>query len=298
MISIIICSRKADISDELKTNIATTIGCEYELCVIDNSSNEYNIFTAYNEGVLRAKGDVLCFMHEDIVFHSSEWGSVVSEIYKREKKLGVIGVIGGQFLPKTPTSYWEGGCGLGQIIQGITKQGQYRTFLNGRKIETLDATYALVDVVAVDGLWMCAPRWLFEEGIIRWDCDTFDNFHCYDMDICIQTIQAGYRVAVVGGVVIEHQSYGNTDTNYCKQSQKLFDKWKDELPLVRGREMSEQEIEERTRMVTQMRSYLVMYNATQDRCNNMLRSKAYRIGKFLLKPFIWLKRCKVYSVRK
>lgn len=36
MLSLIICCRTADISDELKQNIVTTIGCEYELCVIDN----------------------------------------------------------------------------------------------------------------------------------------------------------------------------------------------------------------------------------------------------------------------
>ena len=62
MISIIICSRKANVPKELKENIASTIGCEYELCVIDNSRNEYNIFSAYNEGIRRAKGDILCFM--------------------------------------------------------------------------------------------------------------------------------------------------------------------------------------------------------------------------------------------
>jgi len=289
MISIIICSRKADIPQELKENIAATIGCEYELCVIDNLHNEYNIFTAYNEGVHRAKGEILCFMHEDIVFHSDKWGAKVEGIYKRENKLGVIGVIGGQFFPKTPTSYWEGGTGIGQIIQGTIEHGQYRTFLNGRKIDS-KAAGALVDVVAVDGLWMCAPKRLFDEGVIRWDSDNFDSFHCYDMDICLQTIQAGYRVAVIGGIMIEHQSYGNTDTNYCKQSQKLFDKWKDVLPLVRGREMSVQEIEERTKMVSQMRSYLVMYNTAQDRYNNVLRSKAYRLGKILLKPFKLLKK--------
>ena len=60
MISCIICSRRPDISAELKENIASTIGCEYELVVIDNSKNEYSIFSAYNEGVRRAKGDILC----------------------------------------------------------------------------------------------------------------------------------------------------------------------------------------------------------------------------------------------
>ena len=74
LISLIICSRKADISEELKQNIAETIGCEYELCVIDNSRNEYSIFSAYNEGVRRAKGDILCFMHEDVLFRTNKWG--------------------------------------------------------------------------------------------------------------------------------------------------------------------------------------------------------------------------------
>ena len=289
MISIIICSRKADIPQELKDNIAVTVGCEYELCVIDNSHNEYNIFTAYNEGVRRAKGEILCFMHEDIVFHSNKWGKIIEDIYKLEEKYGVIGVIGGQFFPKTPTSYWEGGTGIGQIIQGTIEHGQYRTFLNGRKIDS-KAAGALVDVVAVDGLWMCASKRLFDEGIIRWDSDNFDSFHCYDMDICLQSIRSGYRVAVIGGIMIEHQSFGNTDMNYCIQSQKLFNKWKDVLPLVRGREMSDQEIEERTRMVTQMRSYLVQLNTVQQRYDNVLKSKAYRLGKKILKPLKLLKK--------
>ena len=41
MITLIICSRNSDISNELKRNIAITIGVEYELVVIDNSKNDY-----------------------------------------------------------------------------------------------------------------------------------------------------------------------------------------------------------------------------------------------------------------
>ena len=70
MISCIICSRRSDISAELKENIASTIGCEYELVAIDNSKKEYSIFSAYNEGVRRANGEILCFMHEDILYHT------------------------------------------------------------------------------------------------------------------------------------------------------------------------------------------------------------------------------------
>lgn len=75
MISLIICSRTPTISEELSTNIAETIGCEYELVVIDNSKNEFSIFSAYNEGVKRSNGDVLCFMHDDILFRTLNWGA-------------------------------------------------------------------------------------------------------------------------------------------------------------------------------------------------------------------------------
>jgi len=68
MISLISCSRNSDISLKLKDNIAATIGCDYELVFIDNSKNSYNIFQAYNEGVSRSKGDILCFMHDDVIF--------------------------------------------------------------------------------------------------------------------------------------------------------------------------------------------------------------------------------------
>lgn len=74
MLSLIICSRTPQISEELEKNIAETIGCEYELVVIDNSKNKYSIFRAYNEGVRLAKGDNLCFMHDDILYKTADWG--------------------------------------------------------------------------------------------------------------------------------------------------------------------------------------------------------------------------------
>ena len=105
MISCIICSRQLDISAELKENIASTIGCEYELVVIDNSKNEYSIFSAYNEGVRRANGNVLCFMHEDILYHTQGWGNKITELLDDES-IGIIGFGGSHLAPKAPI-YWS-----------------------------------------------------------------------------------------------------------------------------------------------------------------------------------------------
>ena len=82
MISIIICSRTASISDELTQNIDQTIGLPYELVIIDNSENLYSIFSAYNEGVKRSKYEVLCFMHDDIIFKTNDWGINVMNRFK------------------------------------------------------------------------------------------------------------------------------------------------------------------------------------------------------------------------
>ena len=78
MISIVVCSRYPKIDVSLEKNIRDTIGdVQYEIVWIDNSHNQYSIFEAYNEGVSRSKGDYLCFMHEDIVYWSHDWGDLV-----------------------------------------------------------------------------------------------------------------------------------------------------------------------------------------------------------------------------
>jgi glycosyltransferase involved in cell wall biosynthesis len=72
MISIIICSRNLGIDPKLSTNITSTIGCEYELIVIDNSQNKYSIFQAYNIGIEKSTSEIICFVHEDVLFHSKD----------------------------------------------------------------------------------------------------------------------------------------------------------------------------------------------------------------------------------
>ncbi len=71
MLSIIICSRTSDISSEMRENFPNAIGTEYEWVIIDNSKLDYSIFLAYNMGVKKASGDICCFIHDVILFHSN-----------------------------------------------------------------------------------------------------------------------------------------------------------------------------------------------------------------------------------
>jgi len=105
MISIIICSRKKN--NNLLENIKRTIGCEYELVVIDNSANRYSIFEAYNLGIERSKGKYLCFIHDDLFIHTNGWGNVISRLFDDYPDYGLIGIAGSKQKSRIPSGWWD-----------------------------------------------------------------------------------------------------------------------------------------------------------------------------------------------
>ena len=286
MISIIICSRYSDIPEELKNNIQDTIGFDYELIVIDNSDNRYSIFSAYNEGVRRAKGDILCFMHEDIVFHTKAWGQKVVNHFIDEK-VGLIGVVGGHYMPKCPASWWSTECSSGKILQGQRNDGIYSTEMfewNRYKPKNLES----VEVAVVDGFWFCIRRSLFE--VIKFDEITYTGFHCYDIDISYQVLKLNYTVNVVFDILIEHKSYGNQDSIFYNERIKCFNKWNDNLPIVKGIVLSETEIQDRLLFVIEYNKELYRRLKAEEEIRRVRQSKTYRLGNFFLKPFKQLRK--------
>lgn len=280
MLSVIICSRSNDVSSELKENISATIGCEYEMVVIDNSKNQYNIFQAYNEGVRRAKGDILCFMHDDILYHSENWGNKVCEYFDSYPDLGCLGVAGSHLVLDAPASFWhsEASC---LHFYGHDSDGNLLLLDN-----TADevAEDGLIKVCSVDGLWMSIRKSLFET--IRFDDHTFQGFHCYDSDICMQIIQAGYDIGIAVGVLVEHGKRGTQNSSYFESIRAWHKKWTGFLPVVRGAEFSDKDIVARTALVRHIISLEEQVNSLV----KVFESKSYRFGKAILRP---LKRLRI-----
>lgn len=93
MLSIIICSISPERLQEISQNIHATIGVEHEIIAIDNREKCWSIARAYNEGARQARYPYLFFVHEDVKFHSQDWGTVVAEKLA-EPSCGVIGFAG------------------------------------------------------------------------------------------------------------------------------------------------------------------------------------------------------------
>lgn len=238
MISIIICSRDDHYFSQLEENIVKTIGCGYELIRIDNKENTYNIFQAYNEGVKKSKGEILCFCHEDILYHTKDWGIKVKEHFKDEN-IGLIGIIGGTALPKVPAPWWNNellNVHLVNLIQhwrkGYVPEKHYRRAFENKEYVTRDLhspnNINVESAVSVDGLWFCIRRELFEH--ISFDEETYPGFHCYDLDICLQALQYK-KNAVVFDILIEHFSEGSINKEWFSASLAFNQKWENFLPV-------------------------------------------------------------------
>lgn len=223
MISIIICLRTPGINPALEANIREGIGVPYEIIGIDNSTNKFSIFEAYNEGVAQSNYDILCFMHDDILFHTKDWGKRIAS-HLHDPKAGIIGICGGSTLSKVPAS-WSLYDQKMYILQASPQGGVSVLHDTGH-----DKSVASTQVVVLDGVFLCAKKSLFQ--IIRFDDKTFSGFHSYDLDICAQAHQAGYRNYAINDILIEHFSKGHHNKQWVINAMKLSDKWGPLLPLT------------------------------------------------------------------
>jgi hypothetical protein len=223
MLSIIVCSRNKTLSKTFVENISNTVGIVHEIISIDNSANEYSIFSAYNAGFSKSKYPFICFIHEDVLFHTQNWGEKIIH-HLQKPKTGIIGLAGGDLATRVPAS-WSTLMSCVNIVQS-DKNGRKPTRniqLPGNQKESSRS------VVLLDGVMMCMNRDLLKE--IHFD-EHFKGFHGYDFDISIQSNLAGYINYVIFDIKLEHFSLGKTDAVYYRNLISIFKKWQMFLPLI------------------------------------------------------------------
>jgi len=222
MLSIIICSRSSKLCDSLLENISNTIGVEYEIIAIDNSNNQHSIFSAYNEGYAQSKFPFICFVHEDVLFHSSKWGELIIRHLELPKS-GILGLSGGELIVRNP------GAGSALITCEKITQSDLRGKKSTQRIHLPEGyNKSRLPVVVLDGVFLCMRRELMTQ--ICFD-EQLKGFHGYDIDISIQSTLAGYVNYVIYDIDLEHFSRGKMDIVYYRNYIRIFKKWEKYLPL-------------------------------------------------------------------
>ena len=230
MISIIICSREQKSAATIQKNIDDTIGIDHEVIVIDNSRGQYSIFSAYNRGVEQSKYPYLCFVHEDVFFHTSNWGEKIVEQVKNPQT-GIVGFAGGDLVSQVPAS-WSILSPSINIIQSTPGHKEKKYFHFPKDYDQDTRT-----VILLDGVFLGMRRNLFEK--VKFD-ETLDGFHGYDFDISIQSSLAGYINYVMYNIELEHYSAGRKSRKYFENLIAIYKKWSEELPIL-GHNVSDAE---------------------------------------------------------
>jgi hypothetical protein len=232
MLSIIICSRDAVALQRVSANVAATIGVVYELIGIDNSAGEYGICAAYNLGASQAQYGLLCFMHEDIRFHTQGWGQEVVRLLA-DPTIGVLGVAGSTYQPNAPAGWTAAGT------ERIAMNVLHSDAAGGTKLDYKNpAQTQLVQVATLDGLWLCVSKHVWEE--FRFDEQNFPGFHFYDIDFCTRVFTK-YKNFVTFGILIEHFSRGSFDKRWLDCAVHYYKVRSQYLPFGINKIPSEEE---------------------------------------------------------
>ena len=234
MLSIIVCSKNKELKSTFVNNIDKTIGIEYELISIDNSDNSYSICSAYNTGFAKSKYPYICFVHEDVLFHTQNWGERLIN-HLRATGTGIIGLAGVDLVARVPISWSKLNLNINIIQSDKTGKKETERLKLPKNYE-----HSKRGAILLDGVMLSISRNLMMK--IKFD-EKLEGFHAYDLDISIQSAINGYTNYVVYDIELEHFSRGKTNATYYQNIIHIFKKWNRYLPMI-GKSITNKEREE------------------------------------------------------
>jgi GT2 family glycosyltransferase len=220
MISFVVCSIDAQKFKKLSANFEQRVARDYEIVGIHDARS---LCEGYNRGAARAKGETIVFCHDDIEILSPDFHPRLQRAMSHFDIAGVAGanrVIGGMWsFPGPPFLF-------GQIAHFRQQTGSLEVsiFCNGRRL--------FGGMHALDGLFMAVRRDVLQK--VRFDEQTFDGFHHYDMDFTFAAHLAGLRLGVSCEIQLIHDSPGTPDQVWMKYAQLFNRKYLQQLyPMAR-----------------------------------------------------------------
>lgn len=181
-----------------------------ELILIDNEKGEFNSAAeALNIGGSKATGDLLLFVHQDVIFFEKNLEDIIyyCEDYPN---LGVAGVAGTDEL------------------SGIVKSNGIHNIppsdMGPINITEIESAQTLDEVLLI------IPKQVFNN--FKFDEETCYHWHLYGADYCLQLIKNNYSVIVLP-IKLYHQSNASSmSLEYYKTLNNILEKYKDDFEYI------------------------------------------------------------------
>ncbi len=225
MISCIICSRDKNLLAAISHNIEQTIGVPFEIIAIDNSKENNAISKVYNNAATLARYEFLVFVHEDVIFHTANWGVLLADYFARHINIGCVGVAGGTYKTKAPSHWVSLVTDYNYLDQSYLIQ-HYKEGGQQLRDTWSDKNTAIQEVVLMDGVFLAFDK---RHGI-RFD-ESIEGFHGYDLSVCLDAINKGYQNIITREILVEHLSSGSFNSQWIKAIHTFHKKNASYFPL-------------------------------------------------------------------
>ncbi|MDD3107649.1 MAG: glycosyltransferase [Alistipes sp.] len=221
MITCIVCSVNPDQASRVVSNLQQSAGERVEILVHDNRERRWGLCRVYNAYAERARGEILCFLHEDLRFCTKAWDVLIRTFFQKHPEAGVVGFLGSQLKTQTPSRV--GGIvryEMGSLRQHSPCGMKYYMQRSGRT--------SFSRVVQVDGLCMFVRKRVWQQ--FRFDEQRFRGFSLYDLDFSLQVAQS-YCNYIDHEIVVAHKSEGRHDAAWFRNTRLFQQKWGARLPM-------------------------------------------------------------------
>lgn len=280
MISIIICSINKTFAQQVQKSIGETIGVVWESIIIDNTINPKSITEVYNKGAAKSKYEILCFVHEDIIFSTNNWGVKLIDYFAADKNLGLIGVAGSKYKSKTPSGWFTGNTAFDCCnITHVDKDNHKEKIFYSPSSDKLPQ-----QVVVVDGVFLCTKKNVWEP--IKFNDTLLKDFHLYDLDFSIRVAEK-YKVIVVFDIDILHYAKGAHFGSKWIEETLLWHKSMNEKLPFHSAYFQINNTQEETKIV---KTWLIRLKHEKIKFSNkLIWLKSIKIWKFIfLWPYVFL----------
>ncbi len=216
LISIIVCSiDPAKLAATTRMYRQLFAGQTYELIHIGDARS---LSEGYNRGLAQSRGELLIFAHDDLDILNPDFVAIIRRQLAHYDLLGVAGtrhLLGNRW----------GDAGWPHQHGWVAHPGED----GGVDLSIFRVFAASAEhIEGIDGLFFAVRRQVAEA--LRFDEQTFDGFHFYDLDFSYRTFLAGYRLAVCNELTIVHHSRGRFDARWADYAARFMDKHRATLP--------------------------------------------------------------------
>jgi hypothetical protein len=199
--------------------------------LIDNTDSKYTSASkANNIASLKATGDYLMFIHQDVLLREKNALKQIEDHLSTLSQVGLASAVG-MIKPKFINQYETYArylllLGLGRINLWFLRYGRGNN-LHGHPLSPWGGQFIKepVSVQTVDEFFLTIPTKIFEH--IKFDEVTCPDWHMFGTDYSLGIKRKGYKVYVLPLSII-HRSRGIISGQYVKTLEKVLEKHKNE----------------------------------------------------------------------